>query len=92
MSGLPPDRRFPLARVLRKVRELAEQVRQTADRVHQEAAEAHRLTEIARDHLARGRQLSKSGQVEAHHVQGSIGRSLDNAREAGRRLLGKSET
>lgn len=91
MAVPPANALSPLSRVLRKVRDLAEQVRQTAERVHQEAEEAHRLTEIVRDQLARGRELSKSGHDGAHQVQGSVGRSLDNARKAGRRLLGKSD-
>ena len=89
MSG-PTDRRVHL-RVLKNVRTLAEEVRQTAERVHQAALEAHRLTEIARGHAERGRQLSRAGRNEAGAVGGSVRWTLEAAHQADRRLSGKGE-
>jgi hypothetical protein len=90
MSG-PTDRRSLHDRILEKMRDLAEEVRATAERVHQQALEAHRLTEIAGRHSARGRELSRAGRDEAHAVGASIRWSLDAVYKADRHLSGKDE-
>ena len=91
MSGPPSDAWSLRDSVLQKARELAEDVRETAERVHQEALEAHRLTEIARQQSRRGRNLSRSGHQGVQSVKASIKWSLDAARKAERRLVGKAE-
>ena len=89
MSGPSLDAELLRERVLQKARQLAEQVRQIAERVHQQALESRRLTEIARQQCARGRDLSRSGHREVESVRTSIKWSFDAALKAERRLAGK---
>jgi hypothetical protein len=91
MADLSSEMRRHYGRVLDQARKLAQQVRETAKRVHLQALETQRLTEIARRHSARGRELSRKGREEAHSVEGSIRRGLDTAYKAERRLSGKDE-
>jgi hypothetical protein len=62
-----------------------------AECVHQQAKEAHRLTEIARRHSERGRELSKAGHNEARAVIDSIKWSVDTAGDSKRRASGNDE-
>jgi hypothetical protein len=80
---------FLLKRVLARAQELAEQVREIAERVHLEAKEAHRLTQIARQHAARGRELSEAGRAEARAVIDSVKWNVDTAGNARRGRSGE---
>jgi hypothetical protein len=91
MSGPSSDAGLLRKSILQKARQLAQQVRETAERVHQQALESHRLTEIARQQCARGRDLSRSGHREVESVRTSIKWSFDAALKAERRLAGKGE-
>lgn len=54
----------------------------TSDRVHKEIEEARRLAAVVRAALGKNRELSRFGRDELRQVHGSLGRSLETARDS----------